>query len=85
VQALIDTQSSGKESKSFSSISSYTETLLSFHVRGAFTAPLSRDTHCTTWLLHKNNQVAFQTMQGVGLADVLDLAEWFSEDGGDLW
>jgi hypothetical protein len=37
------------------------------------------------WLLHKNNQVAFQTMQGVGLADVLDLAEWFSQEGEDLW
>ena len=66
-------------SSDFSIAQSYVRGCLKFHVRGAVKIPLCDDADVLSWLMHSDDDINSQTLQGCGAFKVNDLALWLRD------
>jgi hypothetical protein len=89
VQQLIQ-ECTGSSSADFSTARSYVRGCLKFHIRGAVKIPLCEDVDVLSWLMHSDDDINSQALQGCGASKVNDLALWLRDNGnfflaGKLW
>jgi hypothetical protein len=58
--------------------------MLAFHIRGAASRPLSTNPAYLKWLLNKDDSIRGQCLQGFGLNDVEQLADWLCTGAGGM-
>jgi hypothetical protein len=68
-------------SKDVSTARSYVRGCLKFHVRGAVKIPWCEDADVLSWLMHSDDEINSQALQGCGASKVNDLALWLRENG----
>ena len=79
VQQLIQ-ECTGSSSTDFSTARSYVRGCLKFHVRGAVKIPLCEDADVLSWLMHSDDDINSQALQGCGASKVNDLALWLRDN-----
>jgi hypothetical protein len=89
VQQLIQ-ECTDDSSNDFSTARSYVRGCLKFHVRGAAKIPLCEDADVLSWLMHSDDDINSQALQGCGTAKANDLALWLRDKreyftAGKLW
>lgn len=89
VQQLIQ-ECTDSSSADVSTARSYVRGCLKFHFRGAMKIPLCEDADTLSWLMHSDDDINSQALQGCGVSKVNDLALWLrgTEEyliAGKLW
>ena len=84
VQQLIQ-ECTDESSKDVSTARSYVRGCLKFHVRGAVKIPLCEDADVLSWLMHSDDDINSQALQGCGASKVNDLALWLRDNAGEYF
>jgi hypothetical protein len=64
---------------------SYVSGCLKCHIRGAVKIPLCEDADALSWLMHSDDDVNNQALQGCGASNVNDLALWLRDNKQDYF
>jgi hypothetical protein len=89
VQQLVQ-ECTDDSSKDSPTARSYVRGCLKFHVRGAVKIPLCEDADVLSGLMHSDDDISSQALQGCGASKVNDLALWLRDKefffmAGKLW